>query len=268
MTASTSAARWAAAWHRSSGRPNNLLEPDDDEIEEDTGGPLAAVGYTVIWYGVPVVLFVLYMLVLNGGQQAHALDTLAGAAPQFGLSLVLSMVVAVGLRWASGSWKAASVGLAAAVMGGGLATVLIVRDHRQHPELSRATAGTSAQDPADGTKGAPAEARRAVRASKRMLLGADHVHRERRGHLGVQLDLDVVRARGLDVTRQLEPAPVQRRTAGGLDRVDDLGRGDRAEQAAAVAGARRQRDLEAGELVLDLVGLAQVADLTGRRGPA
>ena len=105
-------------------RPNNLLEPDEDEIEEDTGGPLAAVGYTVIWYGVPVVLFVLYMLVLNGSQQAHALSTLAGAAPQFGLSLVLSMVVAVGLRWASGSWKAASVGLAAAVMGGGLATVL------------------------------------------------------------------------------------------------------------------------------------------------
>jgi hypothetical protein len=107
-----------------SSRPNNLLEPDDDELEEDTGGLLAAVGYTVIWYGVPVVLFVLYMLVLNGNQQAHALSTLAGAAPQFGLSLLLSMVVAVGLRKASGSWKAASVGLAAAVMGGGLATVL------------------------------------------------------------------------------------------------------------------------------------------------
>ena len=107
-----------------SGRQNNLLEPDEDEIEESTGGPLAAVGYTVIWYGVPVVLFVFYMLVLNGSQQAHALSTLAGAAPQFGLSLVLSMLVAVGLRWASGSWKAASVGLAAAVVGGGLATVL------------------------------------------------------------------------------------------------------------------------------------------------
>ncbi|PRY27226.1 hypothetical protein [Pseudosporangium ferrugineum] len=104
-------------------RQNDLLEPDE-ELEEDTGGPLAAVGYTVVWYGVPVVLFVLYMLVLNGTQQAHALSTLAGAAPQFGLSLVLSMLVAVGLRWASGSWKAASVGLAAAVMGGGLATVL------------------------------------------------------------------------------------------------------------------------------------------------
>ncbi|MDT5044122.1 MAG: hypothetical protein QOE51_5107, partial [Actinoplanes sp.] len=107
-----------------SGRQNNLLEPDEDEIEESTSGPLAAVGYTVIWYGVPVVLFVLYMLVLNRSEQAHALSTLASAAPQFGLSLVLSMLVAVGLRWASGSWKAASVGLAAAVMGGGLATVL------------------------------------------------------------------------------------------------------------------------------------------------
>ncbi|WP_412738202.1 hypothetical protein [Krasilnikovia sp. MM14-A1259] len=108
-----------------SGRqPTNLLEPDEDEIEEDTGGPLAAVGYTVVWYGVPVVLFVLAMLVLNGAQQAHALGTLAKAAPQFGLSLVLSVVVAVGLRRASGSWKAASVGLASAVVGGGLATVL------------------------------------------------------------------------------------------------------------------------------------------------
>ncbi|MFI5495488.1 hypothetical protein [Actinoplanes sp. NPDC051859] len=104
-------------------RQSDLLEPEE-EIEEDTGGPLAAVGYTVVWYGVPVVLFVLYMLVLDGNQRAHALGTLADAAPQFGLSLVLSMLVAVGLRWASGSWKAASVGLASAVMGGGLATVL------------------------------------------------------------------------------------------------------------------------------------------------
>jgi len=106
-------------------RPTSLLEPDEDEIEEDTGGPLAAVGYTAVWYGVPVVLFLLYYLVvLNGDEKATALDTLAGAAPQFGLSLVLSMGMAVGLRWASGSWKAVSVGLAAAVMGGGLATVL------------------------------------------------------------------------------------------------------------------------------------------------
>jgi hypothetical protein len=104
--------------------PSHLLKSDEDDIEDTTGGPLAAVGYTIVWYGVPVVLFVISMLFLNGTQQARALSTLADAAPRFGLSLLLSMVVAVGLRWASGSWKAASVGLAAAVMGGGLATVL------------------------------------------------------------------------------------------------------------------------------------------------
>jgi hypothetical protein len=37
---------------------------------------------------------------------------------------VLSVLVAVGLRKFSTSWKAISVGLAAAVVGGGLATVL------------------------------------------------------------------------------------------------------------------------------------------------
>jgi hypothetical protein len=108
----------------SSGRRSDLLDPDDEEDDQVSGGPLAAVGYTVIWYGVPVVLFVFYMLVVNGGAQTHALDTLAKAAPQFGISLVLSVIVAVGLRWASSSWKAVSVGLAAAVVGGGLATVL------------------------------------------------------------------------------------------------------------------------------------------------
>jgi hypothetical protein len=102
-----------------------LLDESDDDLEETTGGPLAAVGFTALWYGVPVVLFVLYMLVLDGTQQSHALTTLAAGTPQFGLSLVLSMAVAVGLRRASGSWKSASVGLAAAVVGGGLATVLM-----------------------------------------------------------------------------------------------------------------------------------------------
>jgi hypothetical protein len=106
------------------GRRSNLLDPDDEEDDQAAGGPLAAVGYTVIWYGVPVVLFVLYMLIVNRGSQSHALDTATNAAPQFGVSLVLSMLVAVGIRWVSSSWKAISVGLAAAVVGGGLATVL------------------------------------------------------------------------------------------------------------------------------------------------
>ncbi|MEV4345334.1 hypothetical protein AB0J83_12730 [Actinoplanes sp. NPDC049596] len=103
---------------------SDLLDPDDEEDEQEAGGPLAAVGYTLLWYGVPVVLFVVYMVVFGAGTQTHALDTLGKAAPQFGISLVLSVLVAVGLRWISHSWKAISVGLAAAVVGGGLATVL------------------------------------------------------------------------------------------------------------------------------------------------
>ena len=107
-------------------RRSDLLDPEDEEDDQETGGPLAAVGYTVIWYGVPVVLFMVYMLVVSttGSSQTRGLDTLASAAPQFGVSLVLSIAVAVGLRKVSTSWKAISVGLAAAVVGGGLATVL------------------------------------------------------------------------------------------------------------------------------------------------
>jgi hypothetical protein len=107
------------------GQGNDLLNPDDDEEETETsGGPLAAVGYTIVWYGVPVILFVAGMFLLNSGQRNHALDTLAGAAPEFGVSLALSVLVALCLRWATTAWKSASVGLAAAVVGGGLATVL------------------------------------------------------------------------------------------------------------------------------------------------
>jgi hypothetical protein len=107
-----------------SSRRSNLLDPDDAEDDQESGGPLAVVGYTVVWYGVPVVLFAFYMLVMNSGARSHALDTLGKAAPQFLVSLVLSVLVALGLRFASSSWKAISVGLAAAVVGGGLATVL------------------------------------------------------------------------------------------------------------------------------------------------
>jgi hypothetical protein len=58
------------------------------------------------------------------GSQSQAISTLTRAAPQFGISLVLSVLIAVGIRWVSDSWKSISVGLAAAVVGGGLATVI------------------------------------------------------------------------------------------------------------------------------------------------
>jgi hypothetical protein len=108
-------------------RPRRRIagEELDGDYQETPGGPLTAVAFTAVWYGVPVVLYVLYMLFLDRSQRAHALTTLADAAPQFGVSLLLSMVVAVALRWAIATWRTASIGLAAAVLGGGLATVLM-----------------------------------------------------------------------------------------------------------------------------------------------
>jgi hypothetical protein len=97
-----------------------------DELYEDSapGGPLAAMAYTLGCYGVPVLLTGIYILFLESDQQTRAVSTLASAAPQFLASLLLSLLVAVGLRRVSGAWKSPSVGVAAAVMGGGLATVL------------------------------------------------------------------------------------------------------------------------------------------------
>ncbi|MDR6324366.1 F0F1-type ATP synthase membrane subunit c/vacuolar-type H+-ATPase subunit K [Actinoplanes couchii] len=103
--------------------PSDLLDPDDEEDEEDNGTPLAAVGYTAAWYGVPVVLFGLGALVAGSGQ-GNALDSFTSAAPGFAIAMVVSMAFAYGLRSITTAWKSASVGLAAAVVGGGLATVL------------------------------------------------------------------------------------------------------------------------------------------------
>ncbi|MDR7280016.1 hypothetical protein [Catenuloplanes atrovinosus] len=97
-----------------------------DELEEaPPGGPLAAIGFTVFWYSVPVLLFTIFTLTQGAAERARAGATLLGAAPQFGISLAVSIVIAYLLRLVSGTWKTASVGLAAAVMGGGLATVLV-----------------------------------------------------------------------------------------------------------------------------------------------
>ena len=99
------------------------------------------------------------------------------------------------------------------------------------------------------------------------LLGGDHVQVELGRHVRVQLDLNLVTTGGLDRARQLDLALVEHRATGGLDRVGDLGRGDRAEEPPALAGPRRQGDLQALELALDLVGVAEVANLAAGTRP-
>ena len=61
------------------------------------------------------------------------------------------------------------------------------------------------------------------------------------------------------------PPAVEGRAARGANRVNDLGRGDRAVEAALRAGPDGQPDGEALKLGLDLVGVPEIADLTGAR---
>src|SRR5436305_6437087 len=100
----------------------------------------------------------------------------------------------------------------------------------------------------------------------RELLGGDHVHRELGRHLGVQANLDLVGTGGLDVAGQLDPAAVEVGAAGRPDGRDDIERRDRTDQPPTAAGPRRQAHLEPLELGLDLVDVAEAADLPGGPG--
>ncbi|MBO4204484.1 hypothetical protein, partial [Micromonospora echinofusca] len=121
----------------SGGGRRGTPEPSD---EEPTGGVLAAVLYTVACYLLPVVLLVGWLFTLDarvptgcvtdvtgGGcasPRAFAVESMLGGAQQFGLALLTSLLTAVVLRWLSTGWRAGSVGLAAAVVGGGISTLL------------------------------------------------------------------------------------------------------------------------------------------------
>ncbi|HWG99389.1 MAG TPA: hypothetical protein VNV66_08710, partial [Pilimelia sp.] len=110
----------------------------DEEAESDPGGYLAATLYTVMWYAVPMVLWVLYGVTLNREAAAASctdellpcepprsgvLDHVWEKLPVLGATLAVSVLVALLLRRLSGTWKATTVGFAAAAVGGGLATV-------------------------------------------------------------------------------------------------------------------------------------------------
>ncbi|WP_329105843.1 hypothetical protein OG792_33765 [Micromonospora sp. NBC_01699] len=121
-----------------SSRPPRRIE--EDLLAAEPGSHLAAVLYTAAWYAVPVLVFFVWLVTLDnsvpdgcvtdptgGGcdsQRAQALASILGAAPRFGAALTGSLVVALLLRWVSRAWRPASLGLASAVVGGGLSTVL------------------------------------------------------------------------------------------------------------------------------------------------
>nr|MDT0663131.1 hypothetical protein [Micromonospora sp. DSM 115978] len=124
-----------------SSRRRSTARIEDDLLDADPGSPLTAVLYAAAWYAVPVLVFFVWLLTLDGSApvgcvtdvtgggcesaRAKAMASMLSAAPRFGLAMMVSLVTAVLLRWASPTWRTGSVGLAAAVVGGGLSTVLV-----------------------------------------------------------------------------------------------------------------------------------------------
>ncbi|MFF3853393.1 hypothetical protein [Micromonospora sp. NPDC002575] len=114
---------------------------EDDLLDPDPGGPFRPLVYTAACYLLPAVLVFVWLLTLDGqapagcvtdisgggcdSPRSHALGSLVSGAPRFGLALASSLVVALLLRRVGTTWRSATVALAAAVVGGGLSTVMI-----------------------------------------------------------------------------------------------------------------------------------------------
>ncbi|MEU4780893.1 hypothetical protein [Micromonospora sp. NPDC023633] len=136
--AATSAVRRRAGTAGAGARGRRI---EDDLLDPDPGGPWRSLLYTVACYLVPAVLIFVWLLTLDGqvpagcvtdisgggcdSPRSRALGSLASGLPRFGLALASSLVVALLLRRVGTTWRSASVALAAAVVGGGVSTVMI-----------------------------------------------------------------------------------------------------------------------------------------------
>lgn len=121
-------------------RVNPLDRRLTDDLLDVRPSPFGAMLHTVAWYAVPVLVFVVWVLTLDPtvpadcvpeltgepcrSERAAALAALGDGLPRFGAALLTSLLAAVLLRWMNRVWRTASIGLAAAVVGGGLSTVL------------------------------------------------------------------------------------------------------------------------------------------------
>jgi hypothetical protein len=94
---------------------------------------------TAGWFGVPLCLYLLWVVTLHSAPEAGCIDSAGGpcpaeraaaisdlvsALPRIAAALMISLAAAAVLRWASTSWRAITIGFAAAIVGAGAATVL------------------------------------------------------------------------------------------------------------------------------------------------
>ncbi|MFC7244742.1 hypothetical protein ACFQO7_19885 [Catellatospora aurea] len=92
------------------------------------------------FYAVPLVVLIVRALLLSGrsdpacvaaglggceSERSAALGDLIAGSPRWGLALLGALAMAAVLRWASDSWRPATIGFCSAVVAGGATTVLL-----------------------------------------------------------------------------------------------------------------------------------------------
>jgi hypothetical protein len=119
---------WASPAGR---RPPERLDRQRDGEATDRAHEAADQRYwvtalwTMAWYAIPLLLTLGWVLLGGeGDQRGSALGAVAGALPTATTALLVSLLVAATLRWASRTWRPVWVGFAAAAVGAGIATVV------------------------------------------------------------------------------------------------------------------------------------------------
>jgi hypothetical protein len=119
--------------HTGSWRLSELSSPDHnpaspalrDVFDDDRDYP-AVMWWTGIWYGAPIVLYLLLALFLStSAMRGHAFGALGDDALPVALAIAVSVGIAAGVRRITLAWRAITVGFGAAVVGAGLVTLLI-----------------------------------------------------------------------------------------------------------------------------------------------
>jgi hypothetical protein len=118
-------------WSRPDSGPRRRFTEDDDLVsrpsrrgpfgEEPAYGPV--LGYTAAWYGIPALLYLVWLVTLDDDRQGIVGRQFLTSLPWLLAAVVLSLAVAAMLRWAIVGWRAITLSFAAAVIGAGVTTI-------------------------------------------------------------------------------------------------------------------------------------------------
>ncbi len=84
-------------------------------------GPVLA--YTAGWYGIPGVLYAIWLITLDSDRRGFVGREFVASLPWLFAAVLLSLALAGLLRWAVVGWRALTLSFAAAVIGAGVMTI-------------------------------------------------------------------------------------------------------------------------------------------------